>query len=105
MLDEWRETTHAMLEPTATELKQAGIEASIEVLEGSPAELLMSVAEPGDLYVMTSHGRRGATRWVLGSVAEKLVRSAPAPVCLVPARVPSSNTPGQESPTNLAPTP
>ena len=47
----------------------------------------MSIAEAvhdGDLIVMTSHGRSGVQRWLLGSVAEKLVREAPVPVVLVP---------------------
>jgi nucleotide-binding universal stress UspA family protein len=34
---------------------------------------------------MTSHGRGGVMRWLLGSVAEKMVREVPAPVLLVPA--------------------
>ena len=33
--------------------------------------------------VLTSHGRSGFKRWLLGSVAEKLVRDAPCPVMLV----------------------
>ncbi|MGN6486105.1 MAG: universal stress protein, partial [Thermomicrobiales bacterium] len=36
----------------------------------------------------TSHGTSGVSRWLLGSVAEKLVREAAGPVCLVPARTP-----------------
>jgi nucleotide-binding universal stress UspA family protein len=43
------------------------------------------VIEPGDLLTLTSHGRGGVRRWLLGSVAEKLVREAKAPVMLVPA--------------------
>ncbi len=36
-----------------------------------------------DLIVMGSHGRRGLTRLVLGSVAEDIVRRAPCPVLVV----------------------
>jgi nucleotide-binding universal stress UspA family protein len=39
---------------------------------------------------MTTHGRGGLKRWLLGSVAEKLVRHAAAPVLLVPA-IPEGN--------------
>jgi nucleotide-binding universal stress UspA family protein len=36
-----------------------------------------------DLIVMSTHGRGGIGRWVLGSVAEKVLRSASVPVLLV----------------------
>ncbi|CAB3757793.1 universal stress protein [Paraburkholderia humisilvae] len=39
-----------------------------------------------DLIVMGTHGRRGFQRFVLGSVAERVVRGAPCPVLLVPLR-------------------
>jgi len=39
---------------------------------------------PADLIVMGSHGRSGVSRLVLGSVAERVVRSAPCPVMVVP---------------------
>lgn len=66
-------------------LQKEGIEASGAVLHGSPFFSITEVAEPDDLLVLTSHGRGGVRRWLLGSVAEKLVREAPAPVLLVPA--------------------
>jgi nucleotide-binding universal stress UspA family protein len=37
-----------------------------------------------DLIVMGTHGRRGLPRFVLGSVAEKIVRLSPVPVLTVP---------------------
>lgn len=39
-----------------------------------------------DLVVIGSHGRSGFSRWTLGSVAEKIVRTAPVPVVVVPIR-------------------
>ncbi len=39
-----------------------------------------------DLVVIGSHGRSGFSRWTLGSVAEKIVRTAPVPVVVVPVR-------------------
>lgn len=66
-------------------LQADGIAASWEVGAGSPYAEIEDAVTPGDLLVMTSHGRGGVMRWLLGSVAEKLVRDAPAPVLLVPA--------------------
>jgi nucleotide-binding universal stress UspA family protein len=53
-----------------------------------PAEgILHAVAESGaEAVVMASHGRSGMSRWMLGSVAEKLARSADVPVTIVPVR-------------------
>jgi nucleotide-binding universal stress UspA family protein len=37
-------------------------------------------AHPPDLIIMGTHGRRGFKRWLLGSVAEEIVRFSPCPV-------------------------
>jgi len=56
-----------------------------EVREGSVAEIIVDSAAAGkvDLIVMSSHGYSGLTRWVLGSVAEKVLRGAPCPVLVI----------------------
>ncbi len=64
----------------------AGVEATIEVAGGTPAFALLEAIVPGDVVVMSSHGASGLQRWLLGSVAEKLVRESPAPVLLAPSR-------------------
>ena len=53
--------------------------------EGSPFFAIADSTKTGDLLITTSHGRSGVLRWLLGSVAEKLVREAPVPVLLVPS--------------------
>jgi nucleotide-binding universal stress UspA family protein len=62
-----------------------GITATTEVRVGPPAVAVEDVLQPGDLIALSSHGRSGVQRWLLGSVAEQLIRAAPAPVMLVPA--------------------
>jgi len=56
---------------------------------GSPAEEILHYAEKNniDLILMTTHGRSGFKRWLLGSVADKVLSSSKLPVWLVPARV------------------
>ena len=84
----WQEAeseAEATVADAMTSLKDEGIEASGAVLNGSPFFAISEVTKPGDLIVLTSHGRGGVRRWLLGSVAEKLVREAPVPVLLVPA--------------------
>lgn len=64
-------------------LRDRDLMASSEVRTGSPAAVVLETVVPGDLIVLSSHGRGGPRRWVLGSVAEQLVRRAPAPVLVV----------------------
>ena len=66
-------------------LRNRDLAASGEVRTGPPAAELLAALEAGDVVVMTTHGRGGLRRWLLGSVAEKLVRFAPGPVLLVRA--------------------
>lgn len=49
---------------------------------GDPVDIIHETAtEVGaDLIVMTTHGRTGVARWLLGSVAEQVVRTSPVPV-------------------------
>ncbi|MEZ4590655.1 MAG: universal stress protein [Chloroflexota bacterium] len=42
-----------------------------------------AVAEAIDLIVMSTHGFNGMSRWFLGSVTEKVLRSAPCPVLVI----------------------
>lgn len=90
LLDQWYAEAHHELEAAETDLRTDGIIATSAVYQGSTVTNICEIATPGDLIVMTSHGRSGISRWLIGSVAEKLVRTAPVPVCLVPAhhRVP-----------------
>jgi nucleotide-binding universal stress UspA family protein len=74
----------ALLAEISERLAHEGLHTSSEVAHGSPFMTIAEAVHDGDLIVMTSHGRSGVQRWLLGSVAEKLVREAPVPVVLVP---------------------
>lgn len=76
----------AYLEQVAEPLQAQGVDVETGMLRGTAAFELLSKIQRTDLVVMTSHGRHGFRRWLLGSVAEKLVREAKAPVLLVPTR-------------------
>lgn len=60
------------------------------LLFGNPAEELVSLAkrENADLIVMSTHGRTGLMRMLMGSVAELVVRKAPCPVLTFKPTVP-----------------
>jgi nucleotide-binding universal stress UspA family protein len=54
-------------------------------VDDSPAEAILKTAEAvkAGLIVMGTHGRTGYNRWLLGSVAERVLRESPAPVLTV----------------------
>jgi nucleotide-binding universal stress UspA family protein len=76
---------HDYLDGVARRLRQEGLPVVTQVLTGSATGAIMNATALGDVIVLTSHGRSGVERWLLGSVAEQLVREAPAPVILVPS--------------------
>ncbi len=50
---------------------------------GNPSEAIIEAAHNFDLVVMTTHGRTGFSRLIMGSVAMKVIRFAPVPVLVV----------------------
>lgn len=60
------------------------------LLSGEPARTLLKhlETEPHDLLVVGTHGRSGFAHFLLGSVAERLVRYSPVPVLTVPSHEP-----------------
>jgi nucleotide-binding universal stress UspA family protein len=67
----------------------AGQRARVEVRQGEPVEVIAERAAQmrADLIVMGTHRRTGLARLLVGSVAAGVLRRAPCPVVLVPARV------------------
>ena len=63
-------------------VKQAGLQGANTIVEGTPFQAIIETAESRDvdLIIMGTHGRKGLTHALMGSVAEKVVRLAPCPV-------------------------
>jgi len=59
------------------------------VVDQPPVEAILRAAESADLVVMGTHGRTGAKRWWLGSVAERLLREIGRPLLIVRADGPA----------------
>lgn len=70
------------LNDEAARLAQKGVEISTVLNVGTAWEQILETAKMVDagLIVMGTHGRRGVTRALLGSVAERVVRLSPVPV-------------------------
>ena len=67
--------------------ESAGVKAKYRIMSGIPAAEIMKVAdeEKNAIIVMSTHGRTGFRRAVLGSVCDTVVRSARTPVLVLPA--------------------
>lgn len=76
------------LETTAASLRRRGIAARFRIAWGPAAATINQIAEEeaADLIAMTTHGRSGLVRWVMGSVADKLLRTSVKPILLVHAK-------------------
>ena len=63
--------------------------------EGDPAMAILDRAESGEIeaVIMASHGRGGLGRWLLGSVATKVVRGSQIPVFVINANTEFSHHP------------
>jgi len=66
-------------------LSEAELEIRVKVLFGRPADKIVEYAmkEEVDLIAMATHGRSDFSRWVFGSVAEKVLRATALPILLV----------------------
>lgn len=82
--DEWRDC-----ESYLTAIRKANEDEALflrtEVAAGDVAEVILDTAieKKIDLIVMSTHGYSGITRWVLGSVTEKVLAHAPCPVLII----------------------
>ncbi|MFY9269234.1 MAG: universal stress protein [Candidatus Manganitrophaceae bacterium] len=73
------------LEALAEKMKKEGVKAHPLLKEGVPYREMLNAAKEvkADLIVLGTHGRSGLDRFMMGSVAERVVRQAPCPVFLV----------------------
>jgi nucleotide-binding universal stress UspA family protein len=69
----------------AREIRSQGIKVKYEVIIGEPAQSIKKFAQKGhiDLVVMTTHGKSGLKRAIMGSVADAVIRESGKPVLVV----------------------
>ena len=88
MLEEERkETAGAYLSGIAKRFARPGVNVKTAVLVGRPADKLIDYTETNDveLILIATHGRSGVSRWVRGSIADRILRAASIPVLMVRA--------------------
>jgi len=79
------DTAQDYLSGIAKKLTQQGIQTTYEVMSGDPAYKIIEHAEHemAGLIAMSTHGRTGIARWVLGSVTDKVMHGAKMPIWIV----------------------
>lgn len=84
----FRAQAQESLEQYRAYLSDLGVAVSSTVHEADPAYHILDEAErrPGTLITMSTHGRSGVSRWVLGSVTDKVLRATTNPLLIIRAR-------------------
>jgi nucleotide-binding universal stress UspA family protein len=75
------------LDELVNQLSNGGVNVQTDVLTGKVAESLADYATNNDvnLIIIATHGRSGISRWVWGSVADRILRSSCVPILMVRA--------------------
>ncbi|WP_144797181.1 universal stress protein [Halorubrum depositum] len=83
-LDDHGESALEQVADAAAE-RDPGIDVTVEVREGRPAAEISGYARDvdADVVAMGTRGRHGENRFLIGSVAERVVRTCPIPVLTV----------------------
>ena len=83
-----RELASEYLERIAVGVREKGVPVRVITVEGNPHGGIVSCAEAEqvDLIVLCARGHSGISRWLIGSVADRVMRGAHVPVLLISAR-------------------
>jgi nucleotide-binding universal stress UspA family protein len=97
-----RRSRSGSCESVAEAMREAGVDASVQVRNGDPAHEIVAAARAigAGLVVVGTRGETGLRRLILGSVARNVLLSAPCSVLLVRAGVRAEGRhPADEAPT------
>jgi len=97
MGEDWRLNAEAKTQAEASDylskvtdnLKKDGVAAETVIetvtLQGNAAYEILEYADKNqvDLIIMSTHGKSGISRWVFGSVADRVLRHSPVPVLVI----------------------
>ena len=84
-----KSTAEEYLKQVVNRLKRNGVKFQTEVLVGKVADRLVAYIEANDfdLILIATHGRSGVSRWVRGSVADRILHASHIPILMVQAPV------------------
>ena len=85
--ESWSEQSKRDAEQVVSDMAKAlaspHFTVSADVRMSDPVKTLCEVGQSHDLLVLSSHGRKGVNRFMLGSVSEKIVHRAERSVLVV----------------------
>lgn len=84
-LEEFGAQAQQYLKRVAAKLEEDEVNVTTVVCEGPVAEAILehAVALDVDLITMSTHGRGGLSRWVYGSIADRILQAASCPVLVI----------------------
>jgi nucleotide-binding universal stress UspA family protein len=85
--EEYRAVAEKYLKELVNRVHLGAIQPRLEALRGRVAETLAEYANRNnvDLIIIATHGRSGISRWVWGSVADRVLRSSCVPILMIRA--------------------
>ena len=91
-----RQKAEDSLGPVVRRLESQDLGAHVVAQRGPAADIIVAQAgtDPSSLVVMCTHGRGGISRWVMGSVTDKVLHTIPNPMLIVRANVTGPASPG-----------
>jgi len=86
-LDELQAESEKYLKMRQDELRKEGLIVHRTIIDGPIAESILGYAENQGcaLIVMSTHGRSGLSKWIYGSVAQKVLQGSSCPILLIRA--------------------
>lgn len=60
-----------------------GVPATTKLFAGNPSDEIVKFVQDDDLIVMASQGKKGFNKFLLGSVSEEVLKSAPCAVMII----------------------
>ncbi len=86
--DQYHHLHQFYIQEMAKTMKEKAIKVKSVIVTGDPAEQIVDYADRGkiDLIIMGTRGRSALKRWVLGSVADKVVSETSCPVALISSK-------------------
>jgi len=85
IVQDMEEETKAYMAGIAAKMQDAGYQAVTMMREGPIAETILAVADEtqADVIAMSTHGRSGLSRWLMGSIADRVVKHSHVPVMVI----------------------
>ncbi len=78
-----RRKAEEIVKMTASTLSSTQYTVSTRIAVGKPAAVIQQEAQDMDLVVVSSHGRKGLTRFLMGSISHAVVHDVTCPVLIV----------------------